>query len=112
MVLVKELDDVLRFPTSISEKSGLLIAKTLQADPSVADKIRASLSQTKPENSEQEIAALLKACRPLEPKGPVQNKAPRQISLHFDTDAKRIELSGEGIDEAFLSALERWLKKQ
>ncbi len=112
MVLVKALDDVLRFPTSISEKSGLLIAKTLQADPSVADKIRASLSQTKPENSEQEIAALLKACRPPEPKGPVQNKAPRQISLHFDTDAKRIELSGEGVDEAFLTALESWLKKQ
>ena len=46
------------------------------------------------------------------PKKPVQNKVPRQVSLHFDTDAKRIELSGEGIDETFLSALERWLKKQ
>ncbi|MDO6458438.1 ParB N-terminal domain-containing protein [Celeribacter halophilus] len=112
MVLVEALDDVLRFPTSISEKNGLVIAKALQVDPSVANNIREGLSQTKPENAEQEIAALLKACRPAEPKKPVQNKAPRQISLHFDTDAKRIELSGEGIDEAFMSALESWLKKQ
>jgi hypothetical protein len=112
MVLVEALDDVLRFPTAISEKNGLVIAKALQADPSIVDKIRVGLSQTKPEDAEQEIAALLKACRSTEPTKPVQNKAPRQISLHFDTDAKRIELSGEGIDEAFLSALENWLKKQ
>lgn len=112
MMLVEALDDVLRFPTSISEKNGLVIAKALQADPSVADSIRAGLIQAKPENAEKEIAALLTASRPSEPKTPAQDKVPRQIFLHFDTDAKRIELSGEGIDEAFLTALESWLKKQ
>jgi ParB/RepB/Spo0J family partition protein len=112
MVLVEALDDVLRFPTSISEKNGLVIAKALQADPYVIDNIRASLDQTKPDNAEQEVAALLKACCSPEPKEPTQDKVPRQIFLHFDTDTKLIELSGEGIDEAFLSALESWLKKQ
>ena len=126
--VVEALDKVLRFPTAISEKPGLDLARVLQDEPGFADRVAAALTRHPPESAEEETAALAALVaeagrRPALP--PVAGKpapviaAPEPparavsgITARFDAAKNRIELTGPGVDAATFAALQNWLKSR
>ncbi len=61
--LVRALDEVLRFPTAISEKLGLALVKQLGSDPSFDARVRDALMATPPATAAEEVAVLTRCLR-------------------------------------------------
>ncbi len=61
--LVRALDDVLRFPTAISEKLGLAVAKQLGSDPGFTSRLKQALQITPPATAAEEVAVLTRVLR-------------------------------------------------
>jgi ParB/RepB/Spo0J family partition protein len=111
MTLVKTLDEVLQFPSALSERTGLELVKRIQADPACAEEMKARLAQAKPTSAEAEIAVLLTENR----SNAVRAKAPKsatQVKVIFHAKDGRAELTGEGVDAALIKDLNRWLKSR
>jgi ParB/RepB/Spo0J family partition protein len=107
MLLVETLDGALQFPSALSERAGLELAKRIQADPATAEAMKARLIKAQPTSPEAEVALLLTE----EPvRKPVPKKASTQIKVIFHPKDCRAELTGDGVDEALIKDLNRWLK--
>ncbi|MBB5723640.1 ParB-like chromosome segregation protein Spo0J [Loktanella ponticola] len=112
--IVRALDDHLRFPTAITERSGLALAAALEADVTLADKIASEINANSPKTADAEaaiIAAFLQpATTPPAAKAPAPalggdslTEAPRELGqgLRYKRTAKgEIVLSGPRLDDA------------
>lgn len=109
-VTIREaLGKTLRFPAAIPEKLGLDLAAAIEADPALARRIGEALRKTPPEDAVAERRTVERALKA--PKGPgVAAEAPRQIApgVALKVSKGRVALSGRGVDEAFVAALEAW----
>lgn len=137
--LVEALDQVLRFPSAISEKLGLRLVKALNEDPEFGSKLGVRLRGDPPETAEEEIAILTAALGKPKPKAapePVEPPAPPappastprltgldsdsiarrleqgKVTARFDARTRRIDLTGPGVDQDLYNALQTWLAQQ
>ena len=122
--LVQQLDDVLSFPAAISEKRGLELSKAVQENPGFVDKLRNRLATGNRGEVQGELDVLSAAIAeyqrppaPLEPREPAsvppsaqpETGSVRAAEARFDPAEGRIEITGEGVDEALFKALRKWL---
>ncbi len=129
ILLVESFDDVLRFPSAISEKLGLALARELVRDPGLSTEIRTALAEHAPDTALAEmrlLAAIVaaradRATHPEEPTEPRPVKAPRSaavtrisdgLEMRFDARRGRIELSGAEATEDLVEALRGWLSER
>lgn len=125
MGLVEALDDVLRYPWTISEKLGLALVKALEEGG--AEGLRARLAAADPQDAEAELAVLQGALAPVptgakEPKADAEAAKPLQDLTRYDITAGlvlrhwpesgRIEISGGDVDETLLADLKDWLERR
>jgi len=62
--IVRALDDHLRFPTALTERTGLALSQALEADAALAGSLVAALAQAAPQTAELEAAVLATALTP------------------------------------------------
>ena len=132
MGLVAALDDVLRYPWTISEKLGLALVKRLEEGG--AEELRARLERADARSSAEELAVLQGMLEegeahaaPDVPKGAVNRAAGKGakplpdltryditagLVLRHWPESGRIELAGEQVDEALLADLKDWLERR
>ncbi|GHF74818.1 ParB/RepB/Spo0J family partition protein [Seohaeicola zhoushanensis] len=118
--VVEALDGVLRFPTAISEKLGLELAKAVEAGG--AKRIVEGVARARPTTAEAEMALLarLAAERPRPPAPPAAEPVPAPASkprapaldVTANFDGSRIVLSGAGVTPELHAALKGWLLRQ
>jgi len=126
--LYHALDGVLRFPTQLSERLGLRLAKSLEAGRGVAEVLRAQLTAKSPQTPDEEQAIILAALNAGQEKAPPQAKpaagpdkpeaSPKPVEIRPGVFLKnqggylkpRILLEGPKVDAGFLQRLEAWLK--
>lgn len=126
VTLVAALDDALRHPAAISEKLGLALAKALEADEGLADRLRAALAEAAPDSAEAELAVLTGALAAKPSAGPSKGASnggkPKPDLTRYDItsglalrhwpETGRIELSGDQVDAALLRDLKDWLERR
>jgi ParB-like chromosome segregation protein Spo0J len=120
VTLVHRLDGVLRFPSAISERSGLALAKALNTDPALARDISGRLDRAAVKTAEDETAILVLAIVPEtpvpsvvvppKPAGPGEQIA-NGIYLETGRDG-RLVLRGKAVDDSFRARLVDWLLAQ
>jgi len=113
--IVRELEERLKFPTHISERLGLQIAKALDGQ-GAAMRLSQALMRANADTPEDEAAAITAALRPAgQPKAtktaPVQaaRKPSTDTPITLTQTAQGITLTGQGVDAAFKADLEGWL---
>jgi len=116
VVLVEALDDVLAYPTAISEKLGLALAKALEGDAGLAARLRAGLEAAAPGDAAGELAVLSAALAPKADPKPKPDLTRYDITgglavTHWPDDG-RIEVSGHQVDDALLRDLKDWLERR
>lgn len=136
MVLVEALDDVLHFPTAISEKLGLALVRRMGEETDFAANLKAALQADPRRAAEAELSVLnrcLAAGKPSAATAP-EAQAPRPrarstsdlpvagerlrlpvgrgITLSFTSADNRIELTGKAVDAALVEALQDWLNNR
>ncbi len=130
IVLVEHLDDVLRFPTHLGERLGLELAGRLNEEAGFVPRLRAAL-QAQPAQTPEEEAALLRkaldeghAAKAPKTKLGAATKSGREsgreageeltpgIWLSRQGKAKRLVLSGPGVDDDLAEALAAWLAQR
>jgi hypothetical protein len=118
--IVRALDDHLRFPTGLTERTGLALAQALEADPVLTTRITTALDHAAPHTAEQEAAVLAKAMTPEAPPktGATPStlvESPRDLGggLRYKRTAKgEIVLSGPQLNDAdFCQKLQAFLTK-
>jgi len=116
VAIVRELEERLKFPTHISERLGLQIAKALDGQ-GAASRLSQALTRANAATPEGEAAAITAALRPAgQPKAtktaPVQaaRKPSTDTPITLTQTAQGITLTGQGVDAAFKADLEGWLK--
>jgi len=62
--IVRALDDHLRFPTALTERTGLALSQALEADTGLAETLVDALAKAAPQTAEQEAAVLATALTP------------------------------------------------
>ena len=120
--LYQTLDPALRFPAAIPERLGLTLARAIEADPTLAPRLRDRLRKTPPASAEAELAALDRATRPAAPvpqrtsarAAPPEDPGNATISpdIRMETALNRITLSGPGVTGLLQMRLISWLKDQ
>lgn len=135
IMLVEAFDAVLWFPSAISEKLGLALAREMVRDPGFGDAVKARLKDSPRDTAGAEmriLAALLaeRQAPPAPPADPAPPARPRLrsttdrpaanerivtrvtagIEMRFTPDQGRIELIGDGISEHLAEALQDWLR--
>ena len=117
--LVATLDGALSFPAHIGERLGLELAKRLEEEPGLGERLRGRLAEAGPANAEEE-QRILSAC-PGPAKAPAKEtgqdsgkeRAGQGGAVAVAAEAGRIVLSGPGVeDPAFLAKLRRWLARR
>jgi len=110
--IVRALDDALKFPTALSERSGLALAQALTDDVGLTSRLQKKLDQTPAPSAATELAWIAAMI-----KGPVQAKErPAAVSLpsglQYSVKAGgKITLSGSALlDDAFVDRLIQTLK--
>jgi len=122
--LVQQLDDVLAFPAAISEKRGLELSKAVQESTDFVEKLHNRLASANRGEAQGELdilsAAIAEYQRPPAPLAPQEPASVRPSAnpetgsvkapeARFDAAEGRIEITGEGVDEALFKALRKWL---
>lgn len=110
VILRDTLGKALRFPAAIPEKLGLDLAAVIEADRSVAKRISDTLRNNPPADAAAERATLERALRASRGQGAASSAKPRQIApgVALKAGKGRVALSGQGVDDAFVEALEAW----
>ena len=121
------LDAVLRFPTHIGERQGLALAKALEADTDLSERLTARLAET-PEEEQAAIRKALSAGQGAPKAAPAVTKPqsdPPEPDAKPDAEElrpgvfmaneggflkRRLVLSGPKVDQAFQDRLAGWLK--
>ena len=120
VTLVAALDDVLRFPTAISEKLGLALVKRLNETPGFAEELRQRLTEAQSSEPAQELALLQAALDDQSPapqprpktKPPTRYDIASGLVLRHWEDGDKIEISGDQVDDHFLRALRTWMQSR
>ena len=131
LTLYHAADDLLKFPTAISERLGLALARMLETTPGRMTELRRTLEPAPRETAEDEIACLeavlkgkssKKALNPgSETKTGPKTEAAETRPGGFESPAKGIRmavngrtvtLTGPGVTEAFRLRLVDWLQAQ
>ena len=99
----EKLDRALRFPTAITEKTGLALATAIEADIKVASRIADALRKTPPEDAGAERRTIERALKGQGAAMSEKEKLAQGVTL--EARAGRAVLTGPGVDEAFLAAL-------
>ncbi len=104
------LGRALAFPTAVPEKLGLELVAAIEADRAVATRIADALRKTPPADAAAERATLERALRSGKGQGATSAVKPRQIipGVTLKAAEGRVALSGKGVDDAFVAALEAW----
>ena len=120
--IYKALDSALRFPSALSERLGLALAKGLETDPELAPALRVKLKKVASAEAEQAIITELlkdkapkrKAPAPPKPAAPPTEAAPMPSApgIRIARSPRRMTLSGEGVTDALMDDLEAWLAGQ
>ena len=108
-VLIREaLGKSLRFPEAIPEKLGLKLAAAIEADRSVATRLKDALRKTPPEDAAAERQSIERALKV--PAG-TQSRDGEEIApgVRLETRKGRAVLTGRGVDQALLEGLRDWL---
>lgn len=110
VVLRDTLGKALNFPAAIPEKLGLDLAAAIEADRALAKRISDTLRNNPPADAAAERATLERALRAGKGQGAARTAKPRQIAPGVALKAQkgRVALSGQGVDDAFIAALEAW----
>lgn len=115
LVLVAELDGVLRFPEDLSERLGLRVSGALSADPAAAESFRRGVQAANPATAEDEKACLEALLTPASgrasaPPAPMKNTPRPGLTMERKGD-NHVVLRGPAMDAelyksllAFLSA--------
>lgn len=116
--IYEALDAVLAFPAALSERQGLALAKALEADAGLADRLTAALADPATDAAAEQ-AVLSEMLRPsaaapvAAQKGPrsktAQNAAQAGDGVRITRGKQKLALSGPGVTEELLDALEAWL---
>jgi hypothetical protein len=116
------LDGSLRLPAALPERLGLALAQALEADVSLADRVKAALATTVPATAAEEQAHLARLLRPVAPSGmaeaparPTDAVEPAPgiwLQVANSPQGARYTLSGPGADAAFGARLADWLGTQ
>ncbi len=123
-------DDVLRFPAALSERAGLSLARALDEEEGLQDRLRGALAASEPETPEDELAVIQNvleggdgapdaaeaeaeadpAARPKKPKR--RRVTVESISPYLEArwDGNTLSLSGVGMTETFRHKLLDWLR--
>lgn len=136
ITLVDAFDATLWFPSAISEKLGLALVRELIRDPGFEDLLKERLRDMPRDSAATEMRilseTLLERQAPALPANPAPEPRPRVrsttsssaagerivtrvttgIEMRFTPDQSRIELMGEGINQALVEALQDWLRNQ
>jgi ParB family chromosome partitioning protein len=134
MRIVDAFDDVLLFPSAISERSGLALARALQEDSNLAGQVRAQLMVASPQSADEEMevlravveskpeASALTNEKPTDPEprrsddSPVSSRAAREPlarGLHAQSHADgRLTLSGPALTVDLRARLTVWIAQQ
>ncbi|MCL6285262.1 ParB N-terminal domain-containing protein [Ruegeria sp. 2012CJ41-6] len=135
ITLVDAFDDSLYFPSAISEKLGLALARELVRDPGFGDVLKEQLRNTPRDSAGAEMRILADAVAERQP-SPAPQAAPEpstpptrprvriaggehivtQVSegleMRFSPNQSRIELVGDDVSEALADALQGWLQSR
>lgn len=128
MTLVRALDDVLYYPTAISEKLGLALVRELSGQPARVADLRQALLLEERSAPEIETAVLQRWLQaqstpetetvPAEKAKSAPRATPSRVTLapglqlrHL-SDKGRLELSGAALDDDLVADLQRWLQER
>ncbi|WP_430450518.1 ParB/RepB/Spo0J family partition protein [Rhodophyticola sp.] len=124
--VVEGLDDVLRHPTRLAEHLGLKLARALEHDPALPDRLARALDAVDPADPEAELAAIkanlshAKGSAKEKPKSetPEAGSKPaadyRSIGpgLMLELDEGRVGVTGKRLSPDLVKRLEQWLRAQ
>ncbi|KUF08954.1 ParB N-terminal domain-containing protein [Pseudoponticoccus marisrubri] len=114
--IVTALDGVLRFPKALGERVGLRLAKELEADAGLAERLGRALEAACPETAETEQAVILRVLAGDSPGGK-ENAAPEPEEIVPGLRCRpgrggRLTLEGPALDDALRDRLLSWLKRE
>jgi ParB family chromosome partitioning protein len=122
VTVYQALDGSLRFPAALPERLGLSLAQALEADASLADRVKTALASTAPATAAEEQAHLARLLRPAGPGGmadaparPTDAVEPAPgiwLQVANGPQGARYTLSGPSADAAFGARLAEWLGVQ
>lgn len=111
--VVRALDGALRFPGALGERQGLKLARALEDDPVLADRLRGALAGADGTSAEGEAAILDTALRPA-PKMPAAKPAPTRTrvagGVTMIEEDGRLTLQGRDVTPALKAKLIAWLR--
>ncbi|GAB5439631.1 ParB/RepB/Spo0J family partition protein [Falsiruegeria mediterranea] len=135
MMLVDAFDATLWYPSAISEKLGLALAREMVRDPGFADALKERLKETPRDSAGAEMRVLAQAVTERQPPAPAADPepAPRPrirstaqnpakgeriitqvtagIEMRFTPDQSRIELVGDGVTEALVELIQDAIRR-
>lgn len=106
--LVHTLDGVLRFPSALPERLGLRLAAAFQAQPLLAEKVSAALSQHGATDAASEQAILLASISEGRRSGAVRDSLGAGLWLETRIDG-RVVLGGPALNDRLIEKLRTWL---
>tara|TARA_R110002124_G_scaffold287143_1_gene470713 strand:+ start:3649 stop:4665 length:1017 start_codon:yes stop_codon:yes gene_type:complete len=118
-LLVDLLDDVLRFPSAISEKLGLALARRIAEDLTFAAALRARMESAASETAGAEIQLLSAAIqgakagvKPAADPERIQAHPAEGLHLSYSPSRRKLELSGAAVTDELAQALQDWLSQR
>lgn len=123
LTVVRGLDGTLRFPQALGERQGLQLSRAFGSDPTLAERLRATLGDTPPDRPETESAILVAAlssaqgaARQSPPPSPTSTPRPpaaRTVieGVRLIYEEGQIKLEGDGVTKALEARLVAWLRK-
>ncbi|SLN74216.1 ParB-like nuclease domain protein [Falsiruegeria litorea R37] len=135
MMLVDAFDATLWYPSAISEKLGLAMAREMVRDPGFTDALKERLKETPRDSAGAEMRIIAQALAERQPPAPAADPepAPRPrvrstaqnpakgerivtqvtagIEMRFTPDQSRIELMGEGVTEALVELIQDAIRR-
>ena len=123
IAIVAALDGILRFPATISERDGLVLAKALTEDDGLAARLRRALEEAQPQTSDSEKDVLKRVVsnrtdgeKPAagSGKGVDEPFVTRSFAKGITIRSRpgRLEISGQDINDAFVERFLCWMKEQ
>ncbi len=113
--LVTRLDDSLRYPQAIGERLGLQMARDLEQNPALVDRLKSSLAKAQPATSESEQAVIVSVLKQGSPatEGEVHSVEAREIlpGLTIKAGRNSLTLKGAVLNQDVQKQLEDWLKQ-
>lgn len=117
-LLVHALDGALMFPSALSERTGLALAQAFEADPLMADRLRAWLEADPPQSAEAEqerLQTAIKEAQEKPNKAREGSDAERQSfgdGLWLERRRDRLVVGGRDLSPALIAQIETLLRSE